>query len=252
MKRPSFLLLLLTFAGFSFAVSCKHDSADPAPSPVNNGGDSTGGNPGTGTGTGSGGGTTNPPDTGLCFERDILPIFVSNCAKSGCHDAASRQDGYVFTSYQTITSKKFRAGDPEHTELYEKITEDKPSKRMPPPQDLPLTQQQVGLIYRWITSGAPNSTGCAGGCDSTRFTYSGVVQPLITQQCRGCHNSATSSGGVNLDNYAGVKAVAADGRLQGVINHSPGYPPMPQGGQKLSSCQIMQVEKWLASGASNN
>ncbi|MGN6567177.1 MAG: hypothetical protein ACTHJ0_04455, partial [Flavipsychrobacter sp.] len=24
-------------------------------------------------------------DTTVCFQRDVLPIFLSSCAKSGCH-----------------------------------------------------------------------------------------------------------------------------------------------------------------------
>src|SRR6188768_2178943 len=81
-------------------------------------------------------------DTALCFERDILPIFISNCAVSGCHDAATRQEGYEFTSYATITAKKFEPGDPEDTELYEKITEHDADERMPPPPRARLNDDQ--------------------------------------------------------------------------------------------------------------
>lgn len=191
-------------------------------------------------------------DTALCFERDILPIFISNCAKSGCHDAASRQEGYEFTSYATIIAKKFKAGDPDDTELYEKITEHDNDDRMPPAPLPRLTPAQQDLIRRWILMGAPNTTGCKNNCDTNRFTFNAGIQPLLTQHCRGCHSSSAPSGGIALDNYAGVQAVAADGRLLGAIRREPGFTPMPQGTLKLSDCKIRQVEKWIATGAPNN
>jgi hypothetical protein len=257
MKRmkPGILALVL----MSVIYSCTHKSSDIQPTTPPGGGTGTGsgtGGTGGGTGTGgagTGGGTTTPPDTALCFERDILPIFISNCAKSGCHDAASAQDGYVFTSYQTITAKKFRAGDPGETELYEKITEHDSRKIMPPPPNAPLTSDQISKIGRWITMGAPKTTGCStGNCDSTKFAFSETIQPILNTNCKGCHNSASASGGVNLDNYNGVKIVASDGRLLGVTKQLSGYPAMPRGGTKLSDCQIMKLEKWIAAGVPNN
>lgn len=35
-----------------------------------------------------------PPPPGaatICFQSNVLPIFVSNCAKSGCHDAVTKK-----------------------------------------------------------------------------------------------------------------------------------------------------------------
>lgn len=199
-----------------------------------------------------GGGSNPGEDTALCFERDILPIFISNCAKAGCHDAASRQEGYEFTSYQTITAKKFRPGRPYDTELYEKITEHDPGDIMPPPPNAPLTSKQITLIYDWIARGAPNTTGCRTNCDTSAYTFSAAIQPLLNQYCRGCHNTTGMSGNVNLDNYNGVKAVAGNGKLISVLQHAPGYPAMPRGGNKLSDCQVRQVERWIQAGALNN
>ena len=102
--------------------------------------------------------------------------------------------------------------------------------------------------------GAKN-TDCdinAGGCDSTKFGYANAVAVIIDKNCKGCHNAVTASGGVMLDNYNSVQTVALDGRLKGVINHTTGYWPMPRGGNKLSDCNIWQIEKWIAEGAPNN
>jgi hypothetical protein len=192
---------------------------------------------------------------------------MNNCALSGCHsgqDANSRKEGFVFSSYATITSKEFVKGDPDETELFDVITEDDPRKRMPKNRPA-LSQKDIGLIYRWIKMGAPNSNGCTitiggggtgggtgSGCDSSRFTFSGTIQPMLNTYCKSCHTTGSGAKGVTLDNYNGVKAVAGDGRLIGVVKRLPGYTPMPQGGDKLSDCNIMLIEKWIASGALNN
>jgi hypothetical protein len=220
--------------------ACEHAATEVTPTSPTNPPDTTN----------TGGGTV--PDTSLRFERDILPVFISNCAKSGCHDAASRQDGYEFTSYATITAKKFVPGEPDETELYEKITENDHDKIMPPPPNAPLTTVQIGKIYEWIRRGAPNTTGCQVLCDPTAFLYARDIQPVFRQYCTGCHSAAVSSGGIALDGHSGAAAIALNGKLMSAIRHLPGASPMPQGGDMLPDCKIWQIEKWVASGAPNN
>lgn len=232
------------------AYSCTH--RNDAPTPATTGPDTTATNPPQNPPDTP---ATNPADTALCFERDVLPIFISNCAKSGCHDAASHQDGYVFTSYATITAKKFSPGDPDDTELWEAINEDDPDKMMPPPGNARLTAQQKNRILQWILMGAPNSAGCStggGGCDTANVTYSARIQPLMANYCAGCHSGAAPSGGINLSNHAGVAAVALNGRLYGAVSHTPGFAAMPQGGSKLSNCNIALIRVWANAGAPNN
>ena len=93
-----------------------------------------------------------------------------------------------------------------------------------------------------------------GGCDTTMAaTYSGVVKPILQSNCAlsGCHD-ATASGGVNLTGIAGAQTIATDGRLVGVINHASGYLPMPKDAAKLDACNILQITRWVNSGAPNN
>ena len=54
-------------------------------------------------------GSTTPPTTNvICnpdtvyFKQKILPLIVSNCAMSGCHDAISKKDGVVLTDFTNI------------------------------------------------------------------------------------------------------------------------------------------------------
>lgn len=235
MNRTIISITLTAVLLICLFVSCKHD-ASILPGPANSGMDTT----------------SSSADTGICFTRDILPIFISSCAKSGCHDAASQQKGYIFTSYETITAKKFTPGNPDETELYEVITESDADDIMPRPPNPPLTNEQITMIRNWILQGAPNSSGCNSNCDSTQFTFSGTIAPMINKYCRGCHNSGLSSGGYNFETYEGVISAVSANRILGALNHEPGYVSMPKGGNKLSDCEISQFKKWIENGALNN
>lgn len=104
-----------------------------------------------------------------------------------------------------------------------------------------------------------NGEDLAGGnalptpaCDTTPVTYALTVAPLLQQRCTRCHAGALPAGGVALGTYAQAKAIAADGRLLGTVNHDPGYPPMPQGAPQLAACDLAQLRAWVAAGAPNN
>ncbi|CAD5267612.1 MULTISPECIES: hypothetical protein [unclassified Imperialibacter] len=102
----------------------------------------------------------------------------------------------------------------------------------------------------------PEETGGGTNCDgSTAITYSASIQPILSARCLSCHSASASSnlgGGVRLDSYQNVKVRADNGSLAGVVNHDSGYPQMPQGSSKLSSCQISLIEQWIAEGTLNN
>ncbi|PZF70794.1 hypothetical protein DN068_21355 [Taibaiella soli] len=211
-------------------MACKHDLPKPAGS-LNT--DTT---------------TQVVPDTGICFERDILPVFITYCTRSGCHDAQTQPDGYNFTSYETIIAKGIVTGDAKASLIYKDIA----NGSMPWYPNPQLSSEQKALIARWINEGAKNGTNCTLVCDSNNISYTMGVKPLIATYCVGCHNAHTNSGNVALDNYSGVQTVALDGRLLNVTMHLQGYLIMPPTGAGLSDCQITQLKKWVAAGAPNN
>lgn len=200
-------------------------------------------------------GGTPPPVPGgtgqVCFESQILPIFQSNCAKSGCHDAASHQDGYVFDSYANIVKKDVRPGRADNSKVY-KVLFETGNDKMPPPPNPDLTSEQKALIGKWINEGAKNTVSCGSVCDSNQFKYSTNVSVIIGTYCVGCHSGSAPSGAINLSNYNGVRNVAISGRLVGAVSHAPGYSAMPKNASKLSACQIAQITKWVNAGAPNN
>lgn len=89
-------------------------------------------------------------------------------------------------------------------------------------------------------------------CDSVKGSYSLEVEPLINAQCRSCHNSSFSSGGVNLEGYENVKQATLNGTVLESIQHEAGVSPMPQGTPKLDDCILKAVESWKNQGAPNN
>lgn len=213
--------------------ACRHEL--PLPVPVTGGG-----NPLP---------TSNCSPDSVYFASQVFPLIASHCTMSGCHDNISHADGVSLTSYTRIM-QYVRPGDAANSKLYKVIVRTD-GDRMPPPPMAPLTSAQISLIQRWISQGAKNNS-CAGACDSTVFTFSGAVKPMMDSKCTGCHNPANLGGNIDLSTYNAVKLVAQNGKLYGSIAQQPGYSPMPKNGNKLSDCEIRQVQRWIAAGMLNN
>lgn len=191
------------------------------------------------------------PDS-VYFENDILPILLTNCAFSGCHNQASASDGVVLDSYSKIVQTgKVRPGNPGNSDLYEAITETKPDKVMPPPPATRLSADQISKIETWIRQGAKNNACSQSGCDTTNVSYQNFIKPKLAG-CTTCHNASNQSGNIRLDTYAGVKAVALNGKLVGSVSWSPGYVNMPLGGSKLDACSVMKIKSWVDAGSPKN
>ncbi len=253
-KLGFFLVMLL--ADTVFFLACRHQVLTQETTNTGNGngsGTGTGNGNGNGSGTG-GGGPVIPPPASTCspdtvyFASAILPIIVSNCAKSGCHDATSHVEGYNLTSYSAI-ARMVSPGNASGSRLYTIIK----GGSMPPRSSGSVSAAQLALIQTWINQGAANNS-CSGGCDTTIYTFSGAVNPTLQTYCVGCHNSTTTSGSVNLSTYSGVLTSAQNGQLMGsLLGTLPApYAQMPLGGNPLATCQITQIQKWIAAGAPNN
>lgn len=212
--------------------------------------------PGSNTGGNSGGGT-NPPQANSCspdsiyFQQQVLPVFISNCAMSGCHDVTSHQDGIILSTYEGIRGE-VKPWDLNDSEIWEKINESDPGDRMPPPPRNPVSTEQKDIIRKWILQGAQNNSCVNASCDTTNVKYSTVIKGIINNKCQGCHSGTSAGGGFDFSSYGGVKARVDDGRLWGAVNHMIGYSPMPKNGTKLSSCELSQIKKWMDAGAPNN
>ena len=110
-------------------IACKHsplvtqEAADIIPTPT----DTSSGNPGNGGNNG----ILCDPDT-IYFQNTILPLFISNCAKSGCHDATTAQKDIILDSYiNVMNSGEITPGNASEGDIMEVITETDPDDIMP-------------------------------------------------------------------------------------------------------------------------
>jgi hypothetical protein len=108
----------------------------------------------------------------------------------------------------------------------------------------------AGCYYHIEEELYPNNTGT---CDLIQITFSSTVNSiLINNGCIGCHGGTFPSGNISLQGYTQVKRKVDDGTLWGAINHLPGFSPMPQGGNKMNSCDISRIKAWIDAGSPNN
>lgn len=231
-------LALLLFSAL-FVMGCQHkptEVIDPTPTDT--------------TGQGN---NKQPCDSNIVyFGRDILPIFISNCAMSACHDDGTAANGIVLTSYQKVMQTgRVVAFDLNSSDLYEAITEVRPDKLMPPPPRQKLSATQISLIAKWINQGAKNLICEEQNCDTVNITYSTVVSKIMNNYCVGCHGSINPSAGISVNNYTSLAQIVSNGKLIGSITHAAGFKAMPQGG-KLPTCEIKQIQKWVSLGFPNN
>jgi cytochrome c5 len=204
--------------------------------------------------TGTGGGNDS-----ICFVQNILPMFISNCAMSSCHDGLSQSedDLYALNSYATIR-QHVTPFNPSASAVYRAVN-GQSEEFMPPPPKSPLTTAQKTLMRTWIADGALNSDCPDANCDTaatTVISYANVVKPIIDNYCLSCHNATVTSGGVNLNGYNQVKTYAESLRngtpiLLGTIQQIAGFKAMPPS-IKLDKCSIREIELWITQGRLNN
>ncbi len=188
------------------------------------------------------------PDETIYFQEDILPIMVTSCAESGCHNSNDQRQGLDLTNYDGVMAI-VKPGDYKGSNLYTELV--KPFGFMPENGDR-LPDDEITAIALWIEQGALNNSSGGSGCNTEGTTYNTTVQPIIEVWCYGCHSGSTPIGTFRLDSYAALKAKVDDGGLLGAVRHEPGFRAMPDGGGMLPECDIEKIEKWVADGAPDN
>ncbi|MFY7651238.1 MAG: hypothetical protein ACOVQE_00980 [Chitinophagaceae bacterium] len=215
-----------------FSIACKHQMVDPATliEPI----------------------TVTPPVTNptvndtVCFQTQVLPLYQSYCASSGCHDAVSRKDGVITTDYFNIM-KGIKAKNPSSSKYYTIITKGE----MPPSGSPKLNADQIALIAKWINQGALNTVCNSNTCDTSKYTYTNSISATFATYCNGCHTGANASAGIILSDYTNAKSVAVrmKANFLSAINYTavPASKNMPPAG-KLATCQIDIITKWINAG----
>jgi uncharacterized membrane protein len=187
---------------------------------------------------------TTSSDT-VCFNTEILPLYVSYCGSAGCHSLASHREGVVTTDYGYIM-RGIRPKNVSNSEYYTII-----GNGMPPRSSPQMTTAHLASIKKWIEQGALN-THCSNVCDTTVFTYTGAIQTILSNNCGGCHGSKPGSANIYLGDYASTKAYVTANKsiFLNSINYSTAIAAskrMPPSG-KLVDCKIVQIQKWINNG----
>lgn len=189
--------------------------------------------------------------TKVYFQKDVLPLINSSCAKSGCHDAVTRIEGLNLSDYPGVM-QIVKAGKPSGSELIEVISASG-DDLMPPAPNSPLTQSQKDLIRRWISEGALNlsCTQDTANCNVINTSFANDIATIVNTNCLGCHSGSSIGGGVNLSGYTGVRAAATSGKLYNAVAQNGSAVSMPPS-QKLSECDIRKIKSWIDAGSQNN
>jgi uncharacterized membrane protein len=231
MKNILFISIIFLIIGSITIISCRHE---PDPNLLN--------------------------DT-ICFDSQVLPIFISNCTVSGCHNAGF-ESGLDFTNYASIANNVV-AGDPYKSRIYKAISKPYNYNYMPPKNKYhALTEDQRKIIYLWIKQGALN-TSCSGTDttqviiknDSVCFTRD--ILPVISSSCAlsNCHDNITAVEGLTLMNYAQIRSHVKPGypNSSSIYNAllSSAEERMPPSGP-LTTTQIYTINKWIKEGAKNS
>lgn len=86
----------------------------------------------------------------LCFRKDVLPVFMTNCAISGCHDGRG-ETGLLLNDSASIR-RSVTPGNPLDSRSYQAIISTFGENKMPP--DRPLSLENRTIIRVWIEQGA--------------------------------------------------------------------------------------------------
>ena len=185
------------------------------------------------------------------FKNDIFPLLQGSCAFSGCHDAASQQNGVDLTSYERIIETcDVEAFDLSGSKLYKVLTASDPEKLMPPSPFPKLNSSEIIEIAQWILQGALSNQ--CDDCDTLDVSYLEDIAPIIQESCSSCHSGVNPSANISLTDYTEVRLQVDNGKLLGAISHKSGFIPMPYNQPQLGQCAIDKIKIWIEAGALDN
>lgn len=241
MRKSVIIIMAIIIAG---VFSCTHDHITPAPATNT----SSGGNGGGGANAGGGGTPAPAPSDVVCFQTEVLPLYQTYCASTGCHDGKSNgeDNNLNLTTYANIKAG-IVAFNPGQSRYYTIIQ----NGSMPPGNSPKISSAQLTTIAKWINQGALNNSCATSTCDTTQTTYTNGISQIFATYCNGCHGVAPGSGNVVLSDYASAKSAGTSlkATFLSAINYTStsSLMNMPPSGP-LSSCQVKQISIWINSG----
>ena len=92
-------------------------------------------------------------------------------------------------------------------------------------------------------------------CYEDSVSYEADVKPIFEANCFSCHNEekyASKADGNKMYTYEHIKGKIDEGLVLGNIKHLPGYINMPYKKEKIDSCSIAIIERWIKTGYKKN
>ena len=86
-------------------------------------------------------------------------------------------------------------------------------------------------------------------CDTSNVTFSGIISPILANNCYSCHSDANAAFGGNIHLQSIADVITNSPRIVVSIKQT-GTKPMPPSG-KLSACAISQFDIWIRNGMPN-
>ena len=175
---------------------------------------------------------------GVCFARDILPVFISSCANAGCHDAVTHREGFIMTDYSNIIAKEFVPGNANESKICTG------SKCL---WFVPVVLLLAGCYYDNQEALYLN-VELTNPADSLPATFSGDIVPVLQVYCWTCHSNANAQSkgkGIFLSSYSDVKSAVDNGSFYGSISWDVAYVRMPYLAGKMPSPEISKVKRWI-------
>jgi hypothetical protein len=112
------------------------------------------------------------------------------------------------------------------------------------------------IAYASCTNDKSEIVYPAPSCDTTFISLDSDLNPIMEANCFSCHsaeNAPINGGGYNLEDLSTIQNAVLSGELISAIKHdNPLIPYMPQGGGKLSDCDINKFVRWKNEGVPDN
>ena len=135
------------------------------------------------------------------FLRHIKPILESTCLS--CHNPDNIKGELLMNTRSNVIKggeygTALVPGDPDESSLYTLTILDPDDDDIMPPKGDPLSKEQTDLLKVWIEQGAdwPEEVELK---PAMRVDFVQDVQPVLEQNCVGCHREGHADGDLRLD-----------------------------------------------------
>ena len=194
--------------------------------------------------------------------NEIKAVIIDNKCL-GCHNAERARGGVDLSSYQstiegkTDNGKVVSIGRSEDSLFFTEVF----NAQMPPRK--PLSEDEIGLVKKWIDTGAKEGSGVINDSTDSEINFSkldvdyiNLKKYILEDKCLNCHNTQRAKAEVDLSTYDsmfGFSEYFSTITGPGMPNQSALYTEVFNGNMppktKLSLEEIDYIRRWIEEGA---